>query len=124
MAVETVVATDPKFKENLTLTHVIYGLYGATLVVGITSIVAIVLNYIKREDVAGTFLESHFRWQIRTFWYSLLWGFIGVVTFIIIIGIFILIADLIWFIYRIAKGWLRLNEGKPMYVEVPPVVAP
>ena len=121
MAVETVVATDPKMKENLTLTHVIYGLYGAALVFGLTAIVAIVLNYIKREEIAGSFLESHFRWQIRTFWYSLLWGFIGALTFILIIGIFILIADLIWYIYRIAKGWLRLNEGKAMYVEAPTV---
>lgn len=116
MAVETLVATDPKMKENLTLTHVIYGLYGASLIFGITSIVAIVLNYIKREEVAGTFLESHFRWQIRTFWYTLLWGVIGVITLVILIGFAILIADLIWFIYRIAKGWLGLNEGKPMYV--------
>jgi len=125
MAVETVVATDPKMKENITLTHVIYGLYGASLVMpGIPAIVAIVLNYIKREDVAGTFLESHFRWQIRTFWYSLLWAFIGAITFIIIVGIFVLIADVVWFIYRIAKGWLRLNEGKPMYVTPPGAGAP
>ena len=102
----------------------IYGLYRASLVVGVTSIVAIVLNYIKREDVAGTYLESHFRWQIRTFWYSLMWAFIGAITFIIIVGIFILIADLIWYIYRIAKGWLRLNEGKPMYVTPPGTGAP
>ena len=120
MAVETVVASDAKMKEHITLTHVIYGLYGASLVMGVTAIVAIVLNYIKREEVAGTFLESHFRWQIRTFWFTLLWGFIGVITFIIIVGIFILIADVIWFIYRIAKGWLRLNEGKPMYAETSP----
>jgi uncharacterized membrane protein len=124
MAVETVVATDPRMKENLTLAHVIYGLYGASLIFGITAIVAIVLNYIKREEVAGTFLESHFRWQIRTFWYTLLWGVIGVITFVILIGIAILIADLIWFIYRIAKGWLRLHEGKPMYVDVVAAAAP
>ena len=124
MAVETVVVTDAKLKENLTLTHVIYGLYGAALVFGLTSIVAIVLNYIKREDVAGTFLESHFRWQIRTFWYSLLWGCIGLITTIILVGFVILFADLIWYIYRIAKGWLRLNEGKPMYTEAPGVSAP
>ena len=124
MAVETVVATDAKMKENITLTHVIYGLYGASLVFGLTAIVAIVLNYIKREEVAGTFLESHFRWQIRTFWFTLLWGVIGVLTFIILIGIPILIADVIWFIYRIAKGWLRLNEGKPMYVAPPGAGAP
>lgn len=97
------------------LTTVIYALYAASLLVGITCLVAIVMNYVKKEDVAGTFLESHFRWQIRTFWFSLLWGFLGVITFIIIIGWFILIADLIWFIYRIVKGWLRLNENKPMY---------
>src|SRR5687767_11723260 len=117
MAGETVVVSDAKMKEHITLTHVIYGLYGASLVMGVTAIVAIVLNYIKREEVAGTFLESHFRWQIRTFWFSLLWGVIGAILILVIVGIFIIIADVIWFIYRIAKGWLRLNEGKPMYTE-------
>ena len=122
MAAETVIVTDPKMKENLTLTHVIYGLYAATLVIGITWIVAIVLNYIKREDVAGTYLESHFRWQIRTFWFSLLWGVIGAITAVILVGFFILFADFVWYVYRIAKGWLRLNEGRPMY-ETPPGAA-
>ena len=112
---EAVTVTDQKMKENKTLTMIIYGLYGASIFVGITALVAIVLNYIKREDVAGTLLESHFRWQIRTFWYGLLWGVIGAITFIVIIGIFILLADLVWFIYRIAKGALNLHEGKPMY---------
>ena len=116
---ETLIAEDPKMKENLTMTHVIYGLYAASLVVGITALVAIVLNYIKKEDVAGTFLESHFRWQIRTFWFSLLWGFIGLILSLVLIGIPILIADLVWYIYRIAKGWLRLHEGKPMYSVAP-----
>jgi uncharacterized membrane protein len=106
---------EKKMKDNITLTHVIYGLYGASLLVGVTAIVGIVLNYIKREDVAGTYLESHFRWQIRTFWFTLLWGFIGAITSLILIGIPILIADFVWFVYRIAKGWLRLNEGRPMY---------
>ncbi|OGP66135.1 MAG: hypothetical protein A3K22_01580 [Deltaproteobacteria bacterium RBG_16_42_7] len=89
------VIDDEKVRSNKTLTAVIYALYAASLLVGITCLVAIVMNYVKKEDVAGTFLESHFRWQIRTFWYSLLWGFLGVITFIIIIGWFILIADLI-----------------------------
>ena len=109
------VIADEKIRSNKTLTAVIYALYAASLLVGITCLIAIVMNYVKKEDVAGTFLESHFRWQIRTFWFSLLWGFLGVITFIIIIGWFILIAGLIWFIYRIVKGWLRLNENKPMY---------
>ena len=109
-------ATDSRLKEHVTITHVIYGMYAASLLVGITALVGIVLNYIKRAEVAGTYLESHFRWQIRTFWYGLLWGVIGVITLIIMIGMIILFVDLIWFIYRIAKGWLRLNEGKAMYV--------
>jgi uncharacterized membrane protein len=106
---------DEKTKANRTITTVIYGLYAASLIFGITAIVAIVLNYIRKEDVAGTLFESHFRWQIRTFWFSLLWGAIGAITFLIVIGMFILFADAVWFIYRIAKGWLNLTENKPMY---------
>ncbi len=55
----------------------IYGLYGASFLVGITSIVAIILNYVKRGDVAGTYLESHFTWQIRTFWISVIVAIVG-----------------------------------------------
>jgi uncharacterized membrane protein len=98
-----------------TLTAVIYGLYAASFFVGITAIVAIVINHIKREDVAGTLVESHFRWQIRTFWFALLWGVLGVITLIVVVGWLILMANGVWIIYRIAKGWLRLNENKPMY---------
>ncbi len=99
----------------ITLTTVIYALYAASYFVGVTAIVAIVMNYVKRDDVAGTFLESHFRWQIRTFWFGVFWGVLGAITFVFIIGWFVLIADGIWIIYRIVKGWLRLNDGKPMY---------
>lgn len=106
-----------KLAANKTLTTVIYALYAASLLVGITCLVAIVMNYVKKEDVAGTYLESHFRWQIRTFWFGLLWSVIGGITFFVIVGWFILVADLVWFIYRIVKGWLRLNENKPMYAE-------
>ena len=98
------------------VTTLIYALYAASFLIGITAIVAIVMNYIKKEDVAGTFLESHFRWQIRTFWFGMLWGVLGAITFFLVIGWFVLIANVIWVIYRIAKGWLRLNDNKPMYV--------
>jgi uncharacterized membrane protein len=98
-----------------TLTTVIYALYAASYFVGVTAIVAIVMNYVKREDVAGTYLESHFRWQIRTFWFGMIWGALGAITMVFIIGWFVLIANGIWIIYRIVKGWLRLNDGKPMY---------
>lgn len=112
---EPLSAADEKTKADRTITTAIYALYALSLFVGITALVAIVLNYIKKDEVAGTLFESHFRWQIRTFWYGLLWGVIGGITFIIVIGMFILLADLIWFIYRIAKGWLNLHENKPMY---------
>ena len=102
-------------KSVKTLTTIIYALYAASFLVGVTAIVAIVMNYVKKEDVAGTFLESHFRWQIRTFWFGLLWGVLGAITMLILVGWVVLTANGIWIIYRIVKGWLRLNENKPMY---------
>ena len=111
------------------LTHFIYGLHAIAVFVGIPSaatvaggfvfglpsLVAVFLNYLKRGDVNGTWLESHFRWQIRTFWFSLLWGLLGVILLPVIVGWFILVANIVWIIYRIVKGWLHLNDGKAMY---------
>lgn len=102
-------------QQNKDITQIIYGLYAASIVVGVTYIVAIILNYVKKDDVVGTMYESHFRWQIRTFWFSLLWFVIGCITVFFVVGIFVWIASGIWFIYRIVVGWLRLSEGKPMY---------
>lgn len=110
-------AQDPRLDSLKTLGHVIYGLYAVSLFVGITGIVAIVLNYIKRDDARGTWLESHFRWQIRTFWFSLMWGFIGMLTSWIGIGIIVFIAAGIWAIYRIVKGMLNFYDNKPMYLD-------
>ncbi len=107
--------TSDREKSLKTLTTVIYALYAASFLIGITAIVAIVMNYVKRGDVAGTYLESHFRWQIRTFWFSLLWGLLGVILLPVIVGWFILVANIVWVIYRIVKGWLHLNDGKAMY---------
>ncbi len=111
-------ANDSEKLANLRqLTLVIYILYAVSAFVGLTAIVAIVMNYLKREDAAGTLYESHFTWQIRTFWWALLWAVLGVVLFIVGIGILILIADGIWVIYRIVKGFLNWNDGKPMVVK-------
>ncbi len=96
------------------IVQAVYILYALSYFAGITAIVGIIINYVKRDDAAGTWLESHFRWQIRTFWFGLLWAVIGVATFIIIIGVAILFANLCWIIYRIVKGWLNLNDNKPM----------
>lgn len=101
---------------NRSITQVIYALYAASLISGVTAIIAIVLNYVKRDDVVNTVWESHFRWQIRTFWASLLWCLLGWATVWVVIGFVIWGVAFVWFVYRIAKGWLRLTEGKPMYV--------
>ena len=102
-------------EKNLrTLTTVVYALQAVGFFVQITWIVAVVINYVKRDETKGTWLESHFSWQIRTFWWGLLWAAIGVITFLIVIGWLILIADAVWLIYRIVKGWLYLSENKPL----------
>ncbi|MFL6565059.1 MAG: DUF4870 family protein [Burkholderiales bacterium] len=101
-------------KSLKTLTTVVYALQAAGFLVGITWIVAVVIDYVKRDEAKGTWLESHFSWQIRTFWWGLLWAVIGAITFLVLIGWFILAADTIWIVYRIVKGWLYLNDGKPI----------
>jgi uncharacterized membrane protein len=103
------------------------GILGAATVVGAfltgwPSIIAVILNYVKQSEVRGTWLESHFRWQIRTFWYGLLWVGLCVLFIVLTFGVGILIAWLplaivgIWFVYRIVRGWLALSEARPMYV--------
>lgn len=101
-------------KSLKTLTTVVYALQAAGFLVGITWIVAVVIDYVKRDEAKGTWLESHFSWQIRTFWWGVLWGVVGAITFLVVIGWFILAADTVWIIYRIVKGWLYLNDNKPI----------
>ena len=103
-----------KLKSLKTVTTVVYALQALGFFNGITWIAAVIINYVKREDVAGTWLESHFRWQIRPFWFGLLWAVLGVILFVLIVGWFILAADAIWIIYRIVKGWLNLSDNRPM----------
>lgn len=98
-----------------TLTIIIYALQALSFLVGLTFLVAVIINYIKRDDVRGSWLESHFRWQIRTFWFCLLWGLLGAFLSVVLIGYFILLANGIWVIYRIAKGWINVADNKPMY---------
>jgi uncharacterized membrane protein len=106
------------------LLHVTYGLYAVTpLLWPIPAIVAVVINYVKRDDAAGTWLASHFRWQIRTFWFALIWGIVGVATLVILVGFVVLMAVGVWLIYRLVKGWLYLNDGKPMYAAKPGALA-
>ncbi|MCG8428739.1 MAG: hypothetical protein MI754_15395 [Chromatiales bacterium] len=116
-AAEPVEAGPTVSDSEKTLTMVVYGLQAAAFLFVITPLIGIIINYVKRDDVRGTWLESHFRWQMRTFWYGLLWSIIGIITTFIIIGYVVWLANIVWIIYRIAKGWIRLAENKPMYSE-------
>lgn len=78
----------------------------------ITAVLGIIINYIKDEDVKGSWLESHFEWQKKTFWYALLWTILGALTMFILVGYFILGFVMFWLIYRIAKGWIYLVDDK------------
>lgn len=98
-----------------TVATVVYALQAVAYFIGITAVVGVIIAHIKVGDARGTWLESHFRWQIRTFWYSLLWGIVGAVLLAVVIGYLVLLGVLVWSIYRIAKGWLRLVDGKAMY---------
>lgn len=111
---EIVKTGDEKMESLKKLTMVLYALYAFSYFAGITALIGIVINYIKLEEVAGTWLESHFRWQIRTFWFGLLWAVIGIATLFILVGFVILFANCIWIIYRVIKGWLYFNDNKPM----------
>lgn len=93
----------------------VYALQGIGLFIGLTYIAAVVVNYVKASDVKGTWIETHFRWQIRTFWFSVLWAVIGMLTYALVVGYFILLADAVWVIYRIVKGAFRLKENRAMY---------
>ena len=102
-------------EKNLkTLAIAVYALQALGFINGITWIVGVVIDYVKRDEAVGTWLESHYRWQIRTFWWGVLWGVSGAVLLLLLIGYVVWAAAAIWVIYRIAKGWLYLNDGKPI----------
>ena len=125
----------PHVDESLvTYTHVIYALHSLAVLIGVTtfhtivgsfigglpSIVAVIMNYARRSATRGTYLESHFRWQIRTFWYAVLWAVVCGLVALTIIGLVLavpgFIALAVWIIYRVVRGWLALKDARPMYV--------
>ena len=120
----------------VTITHVVYALHTLSLVIGAfgaasvigafvfgwPSIIAVIINYVKRSEARGTYLDSHFSWQIRTFWWAFLMAAIiavlGATLAIVLIGLAIWVIGFFvlgcWAIYRIARGWMALKEGRPM----------
>jgi uncharacterized membrane protein len=134
---DQVVSTAPA-PSLVTVAHWVYALHTLSLVIGAfgaatvvgafvfgwPSIIAVIINYVKRGEARGTWLESHFRWQIRTFWYALLWAvlalLISMVLTLVLIGLLtwplLMLLLGLWAIYRIARGWLALRDGRPMPV--------
>jgi uncharacterized membrane protein len=116
----------------VTLTHVIYALHAFSALTGLVSaafvvtafltgwpsIIAVIINYVKRAEVRGTWLDSHFSWQIRTFWFAALWVVVAAILFVTLIGIpfawAIWVITGIWVLYRILRGWLALTSDRPM----------
>jgi len=114
------------------VTHLMYALHALGLVIGAfgaasvvgsflfgwPSIIAVIINFVKRGDARGTWLESHFRWQMGTFWYALVWAVVAGLIALTVIGIPVTLGMFVvlglWAIYRIARGWLRLNRHEPM----------
>ena len=119
----------------VTTVHVVYGLHALSVLIGassiativgafvfgIPSIVAVIINYAMQSDARGTFLESHFRWQIRTFWFAALWSLVSILLFISIVGIpfsWLLIVGVgLWVVYRIARGWIALANREPLIID-------
>ena len=93
-----------------------YILYLVGFVVGITGLIAIIMNYVKRNEMRGTWLESHVNWQIKTFWYSLIGYMVGVLLSVILIGYLLILVVFVWHVYRLVKGLIALNENKPIQV--------
>jgi uncharacterized membrane protein len=116
----------------VTLAHVLYGLHGFSALMGVLStafivtafltgwpsIIAVIINYVKRGDARGTWLDSHFGWQLRTFWYAVLWVVIAGLLILTVVGIpfawLLLVAAGLWVLYRIIRGWIALAEKRPM----------
>ena len=96
------------------LAQVVYLCQILSFLFGVTAIAGIIINYLKRDQAKGTWLESHFTWQIRTFWFGLMWSAVGFITLVFFIGFFVLLADAVWILYRAIKGWLLLRENKPI----------
>lgn len=131
-------AARPADPSLVSYTHIIYALHSISALIGLTSgvtvigsfifglpsIVAVIMNYARQSEVRGTYLESHFRWQIRTFWFALLMSiivwFVSLPLMLAIIGFATLWLGLalisLWLIYRIVRGWIALRDGRAMYV--------
>lgn len=136
--IEDRLQTSDASQRLISYTHVIYALHAVSVLIGITtaatvvggfifglpSIAAVIMNYARRDDVRGTWLESHFTWQIRTFWSA---AILALISFVISAPLMLILVGFLlwwlavvllgaWVLYRVLRGWLRLKDARPMYV--------
>lgn len=98
------------------LATLVYLIQAISLFTAVPFFIGVLINYFKRGDVRGTLAESHFRWQIRTFWFWLLWTVIGSLTWWLLgLGFVILGIAWVWAVYRVIRGWLRLADNRAAY---------
>jgi uncharacterized membrane protein len=91
----------------------VYILLIISTLIGLTGIIALIMAYVLKDD-SPDWLQTHYRFQIRTFWIGLLYATIGLITFGIVIGYFILLFTVIWVIIRCAKGLKQLENNQPV----------
>jgi uncharacterized membrane protein len=108
-------------QQNLTLlTHVMYGLHTLSWFSGgVFSVIAIIINYVKRPELPNAFFQSHFRWQARSFWFTLLWLALASPLWLLVIpgwAAYTVIG--LWYLYRFIRGWWSFSEGRPMPLPV------
>lgn len=100
------------------ITQLVYVLQALSFAFGVTAVAGVVLNHLYLHQVRGTWLESHFRWQIRTFWFGLLWSIVGLITYFIFVGGLILLGIYLWTLYRVVKGGINFFAARPMYADI------
>lgn len=130
--IEVIANRDSQWDGPRAWAHVMYGLHAVSALSGILtsatvvgafvfgwpSIIAIVINYLTREQVRGTWLETHWRWQLRSFWFAALWLLIAGLLFVTLIGIpaaiLAIIGTGVWVLYRVIRGWMALLDRRAM----------
>ncbi|MCP3866489.1 MAG: hypothetical protein GY703_00010 [Gammaproteobacteria bacterium] len=133
MTNQPITNNDPTLNSAVTVAHIVYALHAIAIFLGISgaptiigsfvgslpSIFAVLLNYIRRGDARDTWVESHYKWQIRTFWFALVWLVVAWVAIFSLVGAVVgfpmLVVLTVWLIYRVLRGWLRLRKSLPMY---------
>jgi len=107
--------TDAKDKELRQFVFIGYILQAGFFIFVVTPIFGMMINYIKKSDLLKSRYSSHYRWQQNTFWFGLLWTFLSIMTYFFLIGFIVFFFLGIWYVYRIAKGWIYLMDGKELY---------